>query len=432
MSSRARGAEQRPSPSRASSFTELGHLRWGLVQARGDGPICVPGRSGVKRSLRRDVRSGSCRDVDGGHSAAPRRNLRSVRSRRPGCGASTGSGTVWLCRPGTTPDPCTYDEASTSVSASGATSVSPSPAPSSAAKRFDCFYVYPTVPPRRPTMRTLSSSERRSRLRSHRSRGSPRSATCGHPCTGRPPTMRWYTAWLPTGPSSTSPTPACSRPGALSRPRQRRAPYRLHRPLSGRSNADQAPTLAGRPVVEAPPATRVRHHPGRQRPGPVGRDVGGSFLHIPACRSASRTGCVIAYSTFPSTPPRLAVFGRPGQGVSLQSGQTARVGQRVLCVNPVRLSSGRGVAALFPHPDRAAEGRQGHDPWVTYPHLYTATCETAGNATWLQVDAASVPGDPRPTVTESLGPLWGYHVSDVNLALGNLVGDVAAQEASFR
>ncbi len=45
---------------------------------------------------------------------------------------------------------------------------------------------------------------------------------------------------------------------------------------------------------------------------------------------------------------------------------------------------------------------------------------------------ASVPGDPRPTVTESLGPLWGYHVSDVNLALGNLVGDVATQEASFR
>ena len=69
---------------------------------------------------------------------------------------------------------------------------------------------------------------------------------------------------------------------------------------------------------------------------------------------------------------------------------------------------------------------------MTYPRLYTAKCETAGNATWLQVDAVSVPGDPRPTVTETLGPLWGYHVSDVNLALGNLVGDVAAQEASFR
>ncbi len=71
-------------------------------------------------------------------------------------------------------------------------------------------------------------------------------------------------------------------------------------------------------------------------------------------------------------------------------------------------------------------------PWVTFSGLYTATCKTAGNATWLQVAAASIPHDPRPTVTETLGPLWGFHVSDVNLALGNLVGDVAVEEASFR
>jgi hypothetical protein len=34
-------------------------------------------------------------------------------------------------------------------------------------------------------------------------------------------------------------------------------------------------------------------------------------------------------------------------------------------------------------------------------------------------------------VTEQLGPNWGYHVDDVNLALGNLVPDVAAAEASW-
>ena len=34
----------------------------------------------------------------------------------------------------------------------------------------------------------------------------------------------------------------------------------------------------------------------------------------------------------------------------------------------------------------------------------------------------------RPVVSESLGPDWGYHVDDVNLALGDLVADVRAAE----
>ena len=33
-------------------------------------------------------------------------------------------------------------------------------------------------------------------------------------------------------------------------------------------------------------------------------------------------------------------------------------------------------------------------------------------------------------VSESLGAAWGYHVDDINLALGNLVDDVAAEEAA--
>ena len=34
-------------------------------------------------------------------------------------------------------------------------------------------------------------------------------------------------------------------------------------------------------------------------------------------------------------------------------------------------------------------------------------------------------------MTESDGPDWGYHVADVNLALGNLVSDAASSEASW-
>jgi hypothetical protein len=68
-------------------------------------------------------------------------------------------------------------------------------------------------------------------------------------------------------------------------------------------------------------------------------------------------------------------------------------------------------------------------PWVTYPDLYSASCQHADGATWLQIDTLSAAG--RPVVTETLGPTWGLHVDDVNLALGNLVNDVQAAERTY-
>jgi hypothetical protein len=70
-------------------------------------------------------------------------------------------------------------------------------------------------------------------------------------------------------------------------------------------------------------------------------------------------------------------------------------------------------------------------PWVTYPGLYSASCQSADGATWLQVNDLAGSGDTRPVVTESLGRLWGYHLDDINLALGNLVADVATEEAAY-
>jgi hypothetical protein len=65
------------------------------------------------------------------------------------------------------------------------------------------------------------------------------------------------------------------------------------------------------------------------------------------------------------------------------------------------------------------------------PDLYSAACQSKGGATWLQVTDIAGPGDTRPVVSETLGPAWGYHVDDVGLALGNLVRDVAGEEAAW-
>ncbi len=188
------------------------------------------------------------------------------------------------------------------------------------------------------------------------------------------------------------------------------------------SQVDNDPALRGRTVMAILAGGNVTV--------PAGKTVGATFRHLSLCTAKAQTGCVIAYSSFSSQPPADSEFGRPGQGVSLQSGQTATEGVRVACVNPAAI--GGGSAVLDPYFLRA----QSTPPpppvtthWVTYPDLYSATCRSEGGATWLQVDTLASAG--RPVVTESLGPAWGYHLDDVNLALGNLVQDVRAAEATY-
>ena len=222
-------------------------------------------------------------------------------------------------------------------------------------------------PPRRPTTRTSWFSRPRLPRQPRKPLGSPRSATSGHPCTGRPRRLPHRRRSDQTDRHRHRVLEPALGVARLSLARQRRATDRLHRPLAGRGHADQALALAGRSLAEAPPTTGVGHHPGRERPGPVGRDVGGSFRHIPACRSVTQRGCVIAYSTFPSPPPPLALFGRPGQGVSLQSGQTTRAGQRVLCVNPVTFSGTAGeLEPYFLTATARPKGVTVTTPWVTF------------------------------------------------------------------
>jgi hypothetical protein len=115
------------------------------------------------------------------------------------------------------------------------------------------------------------------------------------------------------------------------------------------------------------------------------------------------------------------------------SGQTDRAGQSVACVNPATFStSAGGLSPLFPKSVEQVRGVTVTTPWVAFPGLYTAQCEHQGGATWLQVNTVPTPNDPRPTVKANLGPQWGYHVFDMNLALGNLVTDVATEEAAYR
>ncbi len=111
----------------------------------------------------------------------------------------------------------------------------------------------------------------------------------------------------------------------------------------------------------------------------------------------------------------------------------------MLCTNPADLA-GTAATALTPYfPTRSEVAGLGGlsgltppalpTPWVTQPDLYTGQCRSQGGATWLQVSAPITLGDHRQIVSQTLGPTWGLHLVDVNIALGDLV-DLARTEGA--
>ena len=89
---------------------------------------------------------------------------------------------------------------------------------------------------------------------------------------------------------------------------------------------------------------------GTSLPVPKGKDVGGAFQHIPLCRSATQTGCVIAYASFRSTipPPENSRFGRV-QGENMEAA----------CANPAALGGGSGELHALPVGGRPQHRRIG-------------------------------------------------------------------------
>jgi hypothetical protein len=343
------------------------------------------------------------------------------------------SSTVWLCRPGRANDPCTASSATTAVNASGATSP-PQNAKSPAAKKFDCFYVYPTVSQERGPNSDLTVQQ------SEVNTATVQVSQFSRVCNVWAPMYRQVTnSGLASGAALRGPVIATAYDSLLSAWKDYLTHDNHGHPIVFIGHSQGAAMLIKLLRTQVDPSARLRKRMvsaialGGNVQVAAGHDVGGSFEHIPTCSSASQTGCVIAYSTFGSDPPAASLFGRPGQGVSFLSGQTDRAGQSVACVNPATFSSSAGgLIPLLPASAGQVGGVTVSTPWVSFPGLYTAQCEQQGGATWLQVNTITTPGDPRPTVKANLGPQWGYHVYDLNLTLGNLVTAVAREEAAYR
>jgi hypothetical protein len=336
--------------------------------------------------------------------------------------------TVWLCRPGAADDPCTHSLRATVVASTPESSNDPAPAVT-ANPAFDCFYVYPTVSIELRLNSNLIAQ------RTEEAAAVAQASRFSQVCRVWAPMYRQATT-LGLSLSFALGRPAMLEGIAYAGLRNAFEDYLKHdsdgRPIvfighsQGsvmlidllRNVVETSPSLKGRLALAIIPGGDVEVRPGSA--------LGGTFASIPLCTHTGETGCVIAYSSFPAAPPAAAALGRSGRGVALQSGQTGTRGLEVACVNPAALS-GRSWGSLDPYLPAKVPGPT---PWFAYPGLYRARCETAAGAAWLDVTKA--PGASGPAVIkETLGPDWGYHAEDINLALGNLVRDVAAAEDAW-
>ncbi|HEY1650408.1 MAG TPA: DUF3089 domain-containing protein [Acidimicrobiales bacterium] len=343
--------------------------------------------------------------------------------------SSEGGSTVWLCRPGAANDPCTAPLAATVVPAAGARTTQR--APDDAASKFDCFYVYPTVSSEKSANANLKVQP------AEVAAAVAQASRFSQVCRVWAPMYRQRTAAsLASGLGANPNADAVAYESLLSAWKDYLAHDNDGRPIIFIGHSQGSAMLIRLLSSQVDPNVKLRARTvtailaGGNVTVPVGKTVGSTFHHLPLCTATTQTGCVIAYSSFPSQPPANSNFGRPGQGVSLQSNQTATAGLQVACVNPAAI--GGGVADLksyFLTASSTPAPPPVSTPWINYPDLYSGACAQGGGATWLQITPLNVAG--RPVVSEALGPTWGYHLDDINLALGNLVNDVKAQEEAY-
>jgi hypothetical protein len=338
--------------------------------------------------------------------------------------------TVWLCKPGVKPDPCTPGLSTTQYTPTlHAVKVLHPTAVKQPA--FDCFYVYPTVSDQKTTLANLHIDPEEKSIALYQA------ARYSQYCRVYAPMYRQVTVTALDSGNTES-------PAELAKPvndvRAAFASYLKNdndgRPfvLIGHSQGSFVLEQLIAKDVDTKPAVRQRMLSAILMGGNVlvknGKNVGGTFQHVPACRSDTELACVIAFSTFDQPVPNPSLFGR-----------STVAGQHVLCTNPAALGGGAAKvdpilpSALFAPGTLIALGNKllnvtqpmPKTVWSSEPGAYSAQCSSAGGANVLQITPLGGAQTPTPSPT----PEWGLHLLDANVALGNLLNDVHAESRAY-
>ncbi len=339
----------------------------------------------------------------------------------------------WLCHPSKASDACDVDLSTTIVEPSGRTSLETADAAENPA--FDCFYVYPTVSlDPTPNSDMVANVEERRVI-------AQQFARFGTICRTYAPLYRQVTlthlrSFAATGEYKADPT--------LNYEDVKRAwQTYLAEENDGRGvvllGHSQGAGLITRLTAEEIAGSEVEKRIISVMP--IGTNIypneDGSYP-LPPCTTSLDTACMVGYVSFRGDrePPADSRFGktRPPAG-------------RALCVNPAELS-GDGDELYAYLAKRAftsavempfGEGVEVSTDFVSLPGLLRARCAENATHTWLAIDIHADPADPRADdisgdviVDGEVRAEWGFHLIDMNVAMGSLLKLAKAQAGAWQ
>jgi len=347
---------------------------------------------------------------------------------------------TWLCRPGRE-DACTVDLTTTIVAASGKLTREPFKANPNAP--IDCFYVYPTVSnDPTPNSDMNAGPEENSVVRAQFARFASQCKL--YAPLYRQVTLKALRAAMSGGNFSADRKLGYDDVLAAWNHYLQNDNHGRGVVLIGHSQGSSVLTqlikneIDGNPIQSKVLSALLL---GTNVAVPKGKDVGGSFQHMPLCRSASQLGCIVSYVTFRSEapPPPNSRFGRvPTEGM------------QAACVNPAALNGGKaemhaylsagfnGVSTEAAPPKAWATGAKIETPFVSVPGLLSGECVSSDAGSYLAITTNANPSDPR--TDEITGDVvaggnvlkdWGLHLIDAHVAMGNLIEVVAQQSKAY-
>ena len=348
---------------------------------------------------------------------------------------------VWLCHPGMGEDPCRGDMTTTRRTSDGDERVV---TPGRAHRQVDCFYVYPTVSDEpTPNSSRLKAPEVQAVARQQAARFSQE-------CRMFVPVYRQRTiVGLQAGRLDPSIEAAAYQTAYADVRRAWRAYLRHDNHgrgvvLIGHSQGSRLLRWLIREEIDPRPRVRARLVsailPGANVLVPQGRLVGGDFRHVPVCRRAAQTGCVLAWSSFDETPPKDSRYGR---SPTVDDGTGLPIGRRyeVVCTNPTSLRDNArrtaqtilrtepfpGIIGLLLLKMYSGPPPTASTPWLVPADRYTVRCESRDGARVLMVRPVGDSQDLEPSPDDT----WGLHLADVNLVLGDVLAIVRAQKRAY-
>ena len=343
----------------------------------------------------------------------------------------------WLCRPGSSNDACAVDLTTTVINADGKTRVEKWAANPDAP--VDCFYVYPTVSnDTTPNSDMTAGPEELNVVHQQFARFASQ-------CRVYAPLYRQIT--VPALRAMLTGKPVAMNPllgygdvldawnHYLKHDNQGRGIVLIGH-SQGSSVLSQliAQEIDGKPVQKQLVSALLM---GWNVAVPKGKDVGGSFKHIPVCQSATQIQCALAYASFRanSPPPANTLFGKV-PGTDMQA----------VCVNPAALDN-RELHSYMNTNSRngtsdpvkwIANGAAITTPFVSVPGLLSAQCVNSEGVNYLSITVNGNATDPRAddiagdVVTDGvIQKNWGLHLIDANLAMGNLLSVVGQQSKAY-